>query len=382
MPDAPTHKELRDLFIATVVAETASQGSGNLTDDREASKLDIFGNAAAYLGTDVLRTAQRLIAALYLGGAVGQELDKRVNDIFPGMGGRNLATPSSGTERLTRTTDTNGAGTIPKGFQFATDATAQDPAITFTVDSDTAVGAADLTVDLLVTATESGPQTNVKGGAPGKVTRIISAPYDPNFNVANNAADMAGGSDDEPDDDFRARAIDYPNTLSKATVDALVAAALAVDGVATAAVVDREDSTYDLIVADSSGSSSPTMISNVETATLESVKAAGAAQNTIGSTQQILTQVASATFKTGIDQSQGTTDIKSLLKSYSNNLAAQEVWYLNQAEAAVLASMGDPQFGGDGRLTDFALTTPASNQTPAAGSAFHSDDGDITITAV
>ena len=223
-------------------------------------------DAGAAMADSLVGYTNRKFKATFLDGAFGDDLDVLANDRWNlqregggfASGFVYFSRPSGGL-----------AGTIMSGTVVGTDQDAFGNDVQFTLDADLAVSsvASGAIGSGSCTAIAAGPAGNVVSGS---ITRFVSAVFDTSINVYNSAS-FAGGSDEEPDPDFKDRVRNFPNNIQRGTYSALEYGARQVPGVATATAVDLLDENgqktgiVNVYIADANGNSSPGLIQAVQT---------------------------------------------------------------------------------------------------------------------
>jgi uncharacterized phage protein gp47/JayE len=322
--------------------------------------------AATAMADAVIGYAARRFRATYLDGASGDDLTALADDHFNVQ--REPAVKSSGTETFTRPSAAAGAGTIPAGTVIATTKDAFGNEVRFVVRADIVVGVSALTVSGTVDAELAGVLGNVAAAA---VNRVVSALFDTTF-TCTNAAQMAGGADEESDDSLRDRVRTVPLTYRRATLAALEYGAKTVAGVATSTAAEDGTGLVTLYVADSSGGSNPTMTANVTTE-IENWRAAGVSVNVVGATLDTLVIALMLTVRLGVDIPSLVVNIKAAIVARLNKLKVGESCSPTLIKQAAMNV--DP----DGIL-DVTVTTPSVTVVPTSGHVIRTNAGSITVS--
>lgn len=201
--------------------------------EREGTDANIFMAAAAAMTDEVTGQLARAKASLFLDSARGQALDRLIFDRFNLP--RKNAAPAVGSVSFSTTTATTGAISIPidtklgtsDGKQFVTTASAVFPS-----------GSTGPVV-VAVQSTQAGADQQA---AIGTITSILDAITGaPSDLVVTNTVATTGAADEEEDDPYRARARLVFETARRGTLAAIRAAALGVEGVATANAIEITD---------------------------------------------------------------------------------------------------------------------------------------------
>lgn len=313
-------------------------------DEGDVSEMLLFGSAA--MADHVTGYAVGRFKATYLDGAEGDDLTTLADDHWNVQ--RKLAIEATGEVTFNRATAGAGAGTILAGTVVETDTGVQ-----FVTDSDVSYGASE-TGDKTVTTTAilAGPGGNVD---PTSITKISSDIFDSTITVTN-AARMAGGADAESDPDLRARVRARPSTLQRGTLAALEYAAINVPGISLATATDDENTgLVSVYVSDSSGGSSPTMVTKAAAA-VKSYKCAGSSVTVIGAGLVTLTGiVVDLSVRTGVDKTQIAQSAKDAIVARLNKLRI--------GESATMAQLLQAVLNVDDGITDATVTVtiPAIN---------------------
>lgn len=337
---APT---LTDLFNDGK-SEVISRRPEITVDEGDVSEMLLFGSAA--MADHVVAYAVGRFKATFLDGAEGDDLTTLADDHWNVQ--RKIAIEATGEVTFSRATSDNGAGTILAGTVVETETGVQ-----FITDSDVAYGATE-TGDKTVTVTAilTGPGGNVD---PGTITKITSDVFDSNITVTNSAR-MAGGADEESDDDLRARVRARPSTLQRGTLAALEFAAINVPGISLATATDDESTgLVSVYVSDSNGGSSPAMVTKAQAA-VKSYKCAGSIVNVVGAALVTITGiVVDLTVRAGVDKAALADAVKAAIVARLNKLRI--------GESATQAQFLQAVLNVDEGITDATVTVtiPALN---------------------
>lgn len=231
MPDLPSFSQL-----FRVARDEALARNGRLSRDaieRDGMDANILIATATAIGDEIGGQIADLQAALFLGSAVKENLDRLVFDRY-GLT-RKPAAASVGSINFTTTvasavTFSIPAGTVVQtatGIQFVTTESGVFP-----------VGSVGpLTLAIRSVLAGDGQDAKV-GTVTSLISQIISAPTD--LQITNPFATV-GGAPEESDDSLRERARRFFVTARKGTIAALEAAALGVPGIQTATAFEVLD---------------------------------------------------------------------------------------------------------------------------------------------
>jgi hypothetical protein len=231
--DFPTR---RDLFrIAADAALVNQPRVSRATIYRDGSTINIELAAMSAVGDEVIGKLVRVEAGLFLDSAQFLALDRLVFDRWGML--RKPASPGL-VDLIFYYRDGTGRGfnlTIPAGT------------ICTTADGTQVATTAAVTLRSGTTAVIVGARTVLAGEdqglLPDTVTGIASSiPQAPAELVVNNPLASVGQSNEEPDDDLRARARAFYTTLVRATLEALIAGAASVPGVRRSDAFESLDS--------------------------------------------------------------------------------------------------------------------------------------------
>lgn len=336
MPVAPSFQDLID----SGQAELQDRRPDLTVREGDVTEADL--HAAGAMGDRVIQYGSEAFKATFFDGAVGDELDALVDDRLNFQ--RDPATAAQGTVEFTRTS-AGAAGTIPAGTQVGTDFDPAGNQIVFTTDADVAVGAGNNgPFTAAVTAVNTGSAGNVRGGAPGTITKVIDALFDTTFTV-NNPDDCAGGNEEESDEDLRKRAKTFYLTLARGTLAALEQGALLVPSVRIVhAVEDPDTFEVTVVVADADGGSTLQMVSDVVTE-LENWRCAGVAVTVIGGTRALVDIDLSLTdVSPGFDVEAVAGLVSDAVTARMKKLRQGQTAFLDSIRAAVISVAPDDIF--------------------------------------
>lgn len=363
MPTMPTFEELKTDAETEVKAVNT-----DLTDFTEGSALDALTGSGSVLADEVLGFVAAMFATLFLDTAEGSDLDALIADRFTGMAPRQAASPAIGTETITRGTYV-GAWSVPANSQFQATIDGED--ILFTTDALVTMGAADNTVDSAVTASVAGRSGNV---AENTVTQILSVLTDTTA-TATNLTRMAGGAPEETDEELRARARLFYQTLRRGTVAAIEAGALSVAGVSFAKVDEDNPPTAGMLsvyIGDPDGSANAALVALV-VAALEDYRPAGISYTVTAAAREEITIELEVLVKQGTNTATLEASIRAAVKDYVNNLSPSDILYDSQVTRVVTSVSAD--------VLDVVQVVPSGDFTPTqVYNAVRVIDAGLTIT--
>lgn len=356
MPTLPTFDELYETYQGEVQARDA-----DLTDWSEGSANDALGGGGAALADEVIRVLVELFAGQFVDTAKGEDLDALLEDRF-GLE-RNAAAAAVGELTFTRGSAV-GVVNIPAGTQVS--GTVDGETVTVTTDTLAQIPAADSTVTVNATCTETGSVGNV---AAGVLTSIdTEVPDDPDLTVTN-AGRFAGGAAEESDSRVRDRARRYFQTLRKGTVEALEAGALSVAGVDLATVdesaIAPEDGGYvSVYIGDPDARASQPLVDAVETE-LDDWRAAGVRVVVQAAEREEIDLELTIYVTRGADQATLREDVQTAVLGYING--TDETTGLPIAATLRLTRVAKAAMSVSDDLEYVEVDTPTSDPAPSAG---------------
>lgn len=365
--DIPTAAELYDAYKAEVQARQST-----LTDWSEGSALDALAGATAIGADQSIRIGVDAFTARQVATATGDDLDAAVTDRYPTLT-RKAAAASVGTLRFSRG-DGVAAITVPAGTTAR--ATVSGRTVSFTTDTVATMAADEDTVDVLATCTETGTAGNVAAGA---VTVLPVALVDDSTATVTNPDRFVGGSAEESDDTYRARAQAYPQTLAKATVAALEAGARTVPGVRYVTVdeslLDSTDRVY-VYVGDPDGRGN-TALADAVTTEMVNYRAAGVRVVVLAAAREEVSATVVVYVAAGKSSDALAAACRAAVVAYAAGLGPNTPIYLSAIEAACIATSTDVR-GATATSSDSVdgVTIPVS----AAQNALRIVVGDLTLS--
>lgn len=346
MLPAPSMDELVGIGLA------AAQSSREtlLLDEGDIAEQDIVSSAA--MGMAVLQRGAQLNRQTYLEGCEDEEvLDQRILDRYNLA--RLLAANALVTLSITRATAAAGAGTIDAGSTFATVIDSEGTRQEFVTTVPLNWGGAE-------TGTKTVPAQAVIAGKAGNVaaasiTQKVSTLFDSSFTVTN-VARAAGGADKETNEQYIARARQYPATLARGTKAAVEFGGLQVPGVRVSTATEDEDTGIGtLYIADASGGSNAELEALV-IIELENWRPIGSTITVTGGEllEQDVTVEVTMLFGEATDLA---TVIENAITDELARLGAGETLYRARIVHAVINSAPD-------RIRNVTVTTPAADVEP------------------
>jgi len=321
-PDLPTRADLYELGVEDVIARSQARPPAQRISAEalttQGSDINIFLSSVSAMAEEVLRQLAMRIAALYVDGASGSDLDRLVADRFSPLIVRKGATPALVTLVLTRTSGslpaiTLATGTVfqgPNGQQFETTAAAAVPS------------GSNGPVSVVARARVAGTAGNL---AAGTITSFVSPPGDTALQVTNPEP-AAGGDDTETDASLRARAKTFFRAVSKATKAAIEFGALTVPGVRQASSIEELDPSsgeptgrVQLIIADANGQANAALVAAVQTALVE-YRAEGIIVDIVSGVPTYVPIVLRPRFDAGVDTSAAWAQLVSVVVANVNSL--------------------------------------------------------------
>lgn len=271
MPDLPTRADYFRIGADEVLIRSAARPPGQrLTSEQvftEGSDINIVIASASALAEEITRQLAVRLAALFLDGATGEDLDRLVADRFSPTIVRKSATPALATVEFSRISGALPAVSIPAGTRLRSAS-----GIEFETTVAVALAAASTgPVSASAQCRQAGIAGNVAAGA---INQIVSTLTDPSVIVVNPAV-AAGGDETESDARLRARARDFFRTARRGTLAAIEFGALTVPGVRQATAIEEVDSLgnptgrVSLYVADALGQANAALVLAVRAALLE-----------------------------------------------------------------------------------------------------------------
>lgn len=233
--DLPRRSELFARFRAAALATPNTRISAREID-RPGSDANLVGAGASFVGEEVVARMARALAGVFEATASGKALDRI---IFDRKGISRLpAAPAVGEVVLERPGAGAGAGTIDGGLPGTLPAPARiqtNRGIVYTLSLPQSFGALDLgPFTVPVQAELAGLDYEVEAD---QAWSWVDAPFDPTIAITNPDP-MAGASDEETDEAYKARARAFFPTLRRGTLGAIEFGLRSTPGVASAVVYE------------------------------------------------------------------------------------------------------------------------------------------------
>lgn len=273
MADLPTRAELMQRGKAAGLGVANTRISPK-EFDRDGSDANLLLAVAALMGEMIVHRGATALSGNFEKTAKGQRLDRVVFDRknLP----RKPASPAVGTIQISRPTFAAGAGSVAGGRPGTTPTPVRivtNTGVVYFLTQTASFGATDLgPITVAVEAELAGLASEVQKN---QAWSFVDTVFDQTFTIAN-AADMAGGSDDEGDEPYRSRARDFFPSLRRGIVGAIEFGARGVSGVESVAAIEITDPTsgfpvhfVQLFVMDALGQSNAQLAARVQ---LELVK--------------------------------------------------------------------------------------------------------------
>lgn len=224
-------------------------------------------------------------------------------------------------------------------------------------------------VTVPIQAVVAGVAGNVTAGTINTIAQAVTG-----IDTVTNAAGLTNGEDAELDADFRARFIQYINSLSKATKAAVLYAILSLQQNVSAVIVENQayngisqPGYFYAVVDDGSGSPSSTFLASAGTA-VEATRPLSVTYGIFGPVQQTANVSMTITTATGYIHADVVALVTTALQTYINTLGlGNSLSYTKLATVAYGASPGVTNVSAlllNGGTSDLAIT---AKQTAKAG---------------
>lgn len=371
MSTLPTFDELYELAKAEVIARNPL-----LTDWEEGSDLDALTGGGAILADQVIRICVDLFAARFVTTASGDDLDAAVTDLYPDLT-RIAAAGARGTLTFDRGSNT-GSILVP-ALTTATGTAADGTTLTFETTADGTIDSVDDTVDIPARCTTTGSAGRLDAGAIDTITSVITDDLAGDMTVTN-ADRFVGGNDVETDDAYRARAQQYPASLSLGTVAAVELAALSAPGVAYATVDESEVASSGYVyvyIADEDGRANDALAADAQSL-VDDVRAAGVLVQVLPTTRELVDMTVTVYVASGKATATLQAAISAAVLAFSNGLAPSVSMYLSAVAAAAIAVSTDIR----GAVATSTATTGAAITPSATQNAIRIDSTALSVSFV
>jgi uncharacterized phage protein gp47/JayE len=372
MADLPTASELVQTGqgVYRTALDPGGTGAVNLNPG---SRNDTLLSAMVGLLLRLTRTTADRIAGSRLSSAVDDELDLIGNDLFAQP--RKLDVAAVGNAFLQRTN--TGATVIPAGSRFQVPPANNSPAVLFQSLVDVAVGSGVTTgVAVPIQAVQTGYSGNVALSA---VTKILDplpdtswtlyVPTPPLSGPPPTSQQIGGGAPIEDDETYRARLkqIAINDTRVLGVRRAVLAAVLAVPGVAFATIIEPLDGTI-VVYAGDANYALPAALANAISTALLDVRGFGVPA-LIRQYNVVVVAVTGTLYMARPVANYNTTALQTaaiaaITRYFTSERPAPDEYYVNRIEAAMLSASAEAQ--------DCALSAPSANVQRPADSAYGS----------
>lgn len=343
----------------------------SMTDFTEGSQNDAFVGSGATMADEVLALIVQAIREQFFATAEGDALDRLAIDRL------NLPRlpDNASIGELQWTRDAAGAYTVPEGTVFGIES--NGVALTFVSTTAVTFLASDTTLDIPVQCSTVGLDGNVPAGSSGW-SLVSSFPSDPDATFANAQA-MSGGRLAETDEEFRNRIKSYLPSIARGTVGALQFAALSVNGISIATVVEDFDNDIVYVyVGDPDATASDPLVDLV-TVTLDEWRAAGIRVEVLAAAAETVTITIALVVPVGTDQATTTADVRAAIEAYAQALGAGETAYYSQIECEAHDAV-EAVLSADVTLVNGAAPSGIGIAPTVAQNAIRIPAGNITVT--
>lgn len=361
MPDLPTRADYFRIGADEVLVRSAARPVGQrLTSSQvytEGSDINIVVASASAMAEEITRQLALRLAALFIDGASGEDLDRLVADRFSPTIVRKSATPALATVQFSRVAGPLAAIAIPAATRLRT---ASGVEFETTVASSLAAGSTG-PVSVPAQCRQAGLAGNV---AAGSINQIVSVIGDPNL-LVSNAQVAAGGDETESDARLRARARDFFRTARRGTLSAIEFGALTVPGVRQATAIEEVDplgiptGRVSLYVADANGQANAALVLAVRSALLE-YRAAGVVVDISSAIPNFVAIEYNLRFAAGVDTAAAFAQVQTATVSAVNALAPSQT-----LPVSLLFSVARSVPGVI--VLDDAIVAPVGDLIPSAG---------------
>ncbi len=328
----PTFTDYVNIGLAEAVSSRPSNKPALSFFDGDVSLF--FLQAAAAMADHLTAYAKGRFAATFLDSAEGDDLTVLANDHWNVQ--RLPDVESTGIGIFQRPAP-GSAGSLFSGSVYETSPDFLGNTVQFTLDQNVNWLAGDTLKTGSLSATVPGPQCNIVSGS---LSRIVTTAFDNTIFVYNTGT-FAGGSNSEADPSLRNRVRTVPNTLNRATINALRYGAIQTvnAGVSTATVVEQTDTGGNLtgiVFVYVSDDSSPHMVQLVQ-AEMDNWRAAGTLVNVFGGSILVITGITvTLTVRAGFNITSMTPTIQQAVVAAVQRLRIGETLSTDIIKTAVL----------------------------------------------
>lgn len=370
MPDLPTRLDYFALGRDKVVQTAKKIDPAQI--DVQGSDVNLFVGIASVLAAQVTNQLAYRTAALLLDGSDDEDLDRYAYDRYGLV--RKGASPARGTIKVSRTSTTAGAGTVPIGTKVTT-----NTGFEYVTTTTATFAALDTSATCKVRAAQAGKATQAGAGA---IQRFAQPQllWDATLTCTNEAA-TAGGEDAEEDETFRARVRDFWRTARRGVIGAIEFGALSVEGVVSATAVEALTTSgsparvVNLYIADSSGVASDALADEVRVV-LEDYRAAGIAVLIQTSIPLVVDIDLKLSFRAGVDTKTLTDEIVAAVVEFVNSLPVNGTLYRAQLFSVL------QRFAADGLIPDEqTIQLPTGDLVPSVGQTIRTTLANVAVVA-
>lgn len=367
MPDIPSFADSFDAARREILVQPTRITKDVV--DIEGSDANIIVAGGASMSEETSAFALALYQESFLGTAKGEALDRWVMDRYQLP--RQTAQPAVVTLELTRsntvgfTVDTDSIFSTPDGVEFST--------------IDDVVFASGVLGPLTVTARALTAGTG--GNVPTGTVTEVNGSFDDTTLAVTNTEPAAGGSVDEEDDDYRARARGFFLSARRGTKEAIEIGARAVAGVTEATAIEVLESTgipqfrVQLLISDENGQGN-LALAQLVTLALDEFRGLGVPVLVSGAVPQfVIVEAQGLQFEAGANTTAVLNDARERVLARINVLAPGETLRL----ATILAALNDTD---QLIVPDDALVQPAGDLIPNAGSVIRTRSDLIALNSL
>lgn len=377
--------QLYDIFKNAVTDEAP-----DLTDWNDGSELDTLGGAFSTGGVELLKYVVDQFRKTFFNLAQGSDENGGGDDDLQTLAvdrfGQSFARPGAvaavDTITFSRPTDAKGVITILSGTIVKTKPDANGQVQRYSTNSTVILTASSVSSDLSVSVGITAQVAGAAGSAnAGTINVIESSLLDTTITCSN--AGNSTGADAQDSATYRETIRNLIEALAGATATAVAAKAKTVAGIVNATpietgmtVIQWNGSTTvgssfripiaTLYIADSTGSASPTLVTEVKAA-INSVRACGVNINVIGATPVSVNWSAALTLNpSGPNYATLVNDTSAIVQSmedYINGLPTGTGFVRSTANAAILAIWGP---SGTNDLTAMTTSVPSGDVAATA----------------
>lgn len=367
MADLPTRREIQERARDAILTTDGVRISASAAD-LEGSDVNLILAMIALGGEEVVNRAARALAGNFESTAQGRALDRVIFD-RKGLT-RIPATPAVGQIQLSRPTAGAGAGTVfgaLPGNDPAPTRIQTNQGINYILTQPAIFGAADLgPITVTAQAELVGLDNQVDAN---QAWTFVDTIFDETI-IATNPITMSGAANEETDDRFRGRALNFFPTVRRGTLGAVQFGLESTPGIATASVVEVIQPQNSLpacvleaFILDALGQANQTLAARGQANLLNFRLAGGAVSVVPGTIQFIDVEFADLEFDTNIvlDTSAAFEDVRTAVIAAINNQRPGQSLLRSTIIAAARSVPGV-------LIEDSDLTEPVGTLNPATNS--------------